>query len=491
MTHKRLLFIFSIFLCTGFLIPHISLSQETEKNIAENIDGYHIHIAISPYKNNDTIFLASYYGKSNRLVDTTVLNENDEGDFIGPEKLPQGIYFLVSQEKSFLFEILMDDVQQFSIKGDARKASELVITGSTENELFAAYTRFLGMISPRLNAAQQSLKAATTKQDSAKAKIELKEFGGQLNSYRDSIIQKNPNSMLATFLNAAKIPEFPQPVNGDSLYPFYYVKTHYWDNVDFFDDKLLRTPFFDKKLEDYYKYYVDPQPDSVIKEVNYMLLSARESKEMFHYLLGKFTDKYINPEIMGLDKVFLFLFENYYAKGDTAWLSSKQNKYIFDRAYSVMANQINEQAAPLNLIDTSGKPVSLFDIKSPYIFLAFWDPHCSHCKEKIPVIDSLYHAKWKSLGVTILGVNVNENEEADWKKFIVDHNLEGWLHAWFTREQRLAEEKTGQADYRQLYDVQETPTFFLLDEKKRIIAKKLSLQQFDELLSTKLSKQNN
>ena len=36
---------------------------------------------------------------------------------------------------------------------------------------------------------------------------------------------------------------------------------------------------------------------------------------------------------MGQDKVFLFLFENFYAKGDTNWLTAQQHKYIFDRAY--------------------------------------------------------------------------------------------------------------------------------------------------------------
>ena len=147
----------------------------------------------------------------------------------------------------------------------------------------------------------------------------------------------------------------------DSLYPFYYVKDHYWDNVDFNNNMLLHTPFFEPKLDDYFKYYVSPDPDSIINEVNYMLLASRGADDLHQYLLGKFTDKYINPEYMGQDKVFLFLFENFFAKGDTTWLNEKQRKYIFDRAYSLMANQINEQAAPLDLTDTSGKAVSLYE----------------------------------------------------------------------------------------------------------------------------------
>lgn len=470
-----------------FLLPVLGSTQTST-----NIDGYRISVTLPPYK-NDTVFLASYYGKSNRIADTAILNEKSEGLFEGNEKLPQGIYFLVSPERTLLFEILMDDVQQFSVNMDAGNSSNITVKGSPDNTLFAYYTRTLGEISPAINEAQLHLKNAKNQADTFAARNELRMAAARLTTFRDSLMLANPNSMLATLLNGARIPEYPRPpvkADGivDSLYPFYYVKEHYWDGVDFFDERFLRTPYFEKKLDDYFKQFVAPQPDSIINEVSYMLLSARESTEMLHYLLAKFTDKYINPEIMGQDKVFLYLFEEYYLKGDTAWLSPAQNKYILDRGYSLIANQINEQGAPMDMLDTSGKPISLYDIRAPFTFVAFWDPHCGHCKDRIPVLDSFYRAKWKSLGVEIFSVNVNENVFDDWVAFIKDHNLQGWKHAWQTREQRLAQQKLQQANYRQLYDVQETPSFFLLDDKKRIIAKKLSLNQFDEVLTTKTHK---
>jgi hypothetical protein len=87
-----------------------------------------------------------------------------------------------------------------------------------------------------------------------------------------------------------------------------------------------------------------PSPDSVIAEVNYILLSARTGKEIYPYLLTKFTNKYMNPEFMGQDKVFVFLFENFYAKGDTVLLNPASRKTITDRAYSLMANQLGQPA---------------------------------------------------------------------------------------------------------------------------------------------------
>ena len=40
--------------------------------------------------------------------------------------------------------------------------------------------------------------------------------------------------------------------------------------------------------------------------------------------------------------------------------------------------------------------------------------------------------------------------------------------------------------YSQLYDVQTFPTLYLLDKDKRIIAKKLTYQQLDEVLQLKM-----
>ena len=440
---------------------------------------------------NEKIYLGSYYGKRKELTDSAIADKDGVAFIKGNKKLTQGIYFIVSPQYVILFELLIDDKQHFSVNYDTTRPNEVKFAGSPDNELFAEYTSFLTKVSPGLNALQQQMKTAKDAADSAAIAKEIGRTAGELTNYRDNVMKNQPNTMLARLLEIAKIPERPKmPVRADgtvdSLYPFYYVKEHYWDSVDFNDGMILRTPFFDSKLDDYYKYYVSPNPDSIINDVNYMLLSSRENHDVHTYLLGRFTDKYINPEYMGQDKVFLFLFQNYYSKGDTTWLNEKQRKFIFDRAYSLMANQINEPASPLELTDTAGGIVSLYNIKSPLTFVAFWDPHCGHCKTLVPKLDSFYEAKWKNEGVKILAVNTNDNVVDDWKQFIIENKLNGWYHGYETPQKKAELAANNQPDYRQLYDIFQTPTFFLLDENKKIIAKGLSLEQYNELINAKL-----
>jgi thiol-disulfide isomerase/thioredoxin len=220
-----------------------------------------------------------------------------------------------------------------------------------------------------------------------------------------------------------------------------------------------------------------------------MLLYSRTNKEMFKYLLIHFVQKYISPEYMGQDAVFVHIFEKYINTGQADFFTEKYRKFVDDRAYSLMANLLGEPAPGLELTDTLGKLQSLYNIKADFILICFWDPTCSHCKETVPKVDSIYQAKWKNEGVKVVGVMVDGGKD-NWLNFIRDHNLKDWINVYQTTAQHDAEASAGHADYRQLYDVYQTPVLYLLDKDKRIIAKKLTYQQLDEVISLKLKKVN-
>ncbi|MFY7898602.1 MAG: redoxin domain-containing protein [Chitinophagaceae bacterium] len=464
------------------------------KKTSTTTNGRNIAITVKPYK-KAWVYLGSYYGKSKTLADSAFLDENSKGYFKGSQKLTPGIYFVVSPNFSILFEVLMDDVQQFTISADTLKLQEVSITGSLENDLFKNYSQFSaikGKALADMNEAYSKI-ANTNKIEAEKLRIDIIKANKELQSYRQNIIQKYPKSLLATLFNTMKQPETPAipVVNGkaDSSYPYRYVKEHYWDDVAFNDDRLLRTPFFETKLDNYFKFYVPADPDSIFSEIKYMLLFARTGKEIYPYLLTKFTNKYINPEYMGQDKVFVKLFEEFYAKGDTVYLNAASRKTIIERAYSLMANQIGNPAPILELTGDDGKQRSLYDMKGKFTMVVFWDPSCGHCKEEVPRVDSIYKAKWKDLDVRLYSVNVstaaNTNEEL--KKFVQEKNFSSdWVYAYQTKAARDAEQKAGLPNYRQLYDVFKTPTLYLLNDKKQIIAKQLTIQQFDDLISAKL-----
>jgi Domain of unknown function (DUF5106)/AhpC/TSA family len=456
--------------------------------------GYDIHLTLKPFT-NAKIYLGYHYGKVKAVADSVILDNNSSGVFKGGTKLPGGIYFIVSPKKEILFELLIDQQQQFSISADTLQLpASIVFTGSPENKTFMEYTSFMNSHGKELASLQTSLSVAKTKKDSATIKQRIGVVNEEVKTERESIQNKDPNSLLATLLRALRdpiVPPVPDLPNGrpDSTFAYRYYKAHYWDNFSFTDDRLIRTPIFEPKLDRYYKDLVSPEPDSLNREIDHMLLFSRTNKEMFKFLLVYFTQKYINPEFMGQDAVFIHIFEKYINTGQADFFTEKYRKFVDDRAYSIMANLIGQPAANLEMTDTSGKIKSLYEVPANFIVVCFWDPTCSHCKETIPKLDSMFQAKWKYQGVQVFAVMVDGGQD-NWLNFIRSHNLGDWINVYQTTAQHDAVVAAGRPDYRQLYDVYQTPVLYLLDKEKRIIAKKLTYQQMDEVISLKLKKVN-
>ena len=80
--------------------------------------GYDIHLTLKPFT-NAKVYLGYHYGKVKAVADSVILDGNSAGVFKGKDKLAGGIYFIVSPKKEILFELLIDQQQQFSISADS------------------------------------------------------------------------------------------------------------------------------------------------------------------------------------------------------------------------------------------------------------------------------------------------------------------------------------------------------------------------------------
>jgi len=445
----------------------------------------------APNYNSGIAYLTYYYGKNINIEDSGVVSNKGIIVFQKKEKLQPGVYSIVFPGKNKMFDFLVDKEQVINIKADSSDLlDKTTVTGSKENILFQKYQKYVAAKGSRLQKELLAFRASKNKADSLLHEKNYNDLNKDLNDYRDNIIKQNPESMLASLLTSMKEPQVlnRKPITReDSINNFQYYKKHYWDGITFMDDRIIRTPFFLPKVEKYFREVVSPSPDSIIRESDYLLLRTRTAPEMYKFLLNWLTDEYIYPKYMGQDAVFVHLFEKYHSKGISSWLNEKQLTAISNRAYMLMSNLIGEEAANLDMVDSSGISKSLYDVKAPYIIVCFWDPTCSHCREEVPRIDSLYHARWEKEGVKIYGVLTEAKEQPKWREFINTYNLQSWINVYQTDEQKKMDEDAKKPSYKQLYDVTQTPTLYLLDKNKHIIAKKLTWQQMDDVLQMKIN----
>lgn len=454
-------------------------------------EGYEIKVTIKPIK-NQYVYLGHYYGKTLPIIDSVKLDANSQGVFKGPKKLGGGIYLVGFPDRSRNFEILIDKQQKFSIIADTTKLHAVSFVNSPENVAFKDYQKFMTTNGRAIDSLLK-LRSNSRGEDSTRITRQVEDLNNRIKKYRTDIMTKEPNSLMAVLMKGMKEPEVPYHLpeaKTDSMFAYRYFKNHYWDGVYFFDDRLARTPFFENRIDKYFEQLVYPSPDSVIREMDYMLGFATASEEMEKFLLLKFVNRYLNQKYMWEDAVFVHLYEKYFSQKTYPWLSEKGKKIITDRAFSLMANITGTPASDIDLPDSLGKRTRLYEVVSPYTVVAIWDPTCGHCKEVMPSLDSAYQVKWKSMGVQLYALaKETDGKKSDWTKFINEHKLKDWIHVYYSKADEAARINNNIPSYTQLYDVQSFPTLYLLDKDKRIVAKKVTLAQLDEILAARVKKQ--
>jgi len=431
---------------------------------------------------DSTIYLGYYYGDKQYVRDTVILDKKGNGVFQGKDSLPGGIYFIVVPG-NMMFELIVDNQQKFSLstkysKDPVELTRSLKVSGSDEMQLYVDYQHFMTKQGELAMGIRKRMK------DAKNGEAENKQLQDSLNLLNDQvqakwkeIEEKYPKSLITSVLYCIKeieIPEPPKDENGvitDSMFQYRYYKQHYFDYVNFSDARLLRTQFYHPKIERYFDKLIIPDPDSVIKESKMVLEKASANEEVFKYTLQIIFNKYNNSNIMGMDKVFVFLAENYYLNGKANWTDTTWLKKVQERVTELKPNLIGKAAPELKLIGFDDSFVSLYMIKADYTVLFFYEPSCGHCKKSTPKMKELSDKYWEK-GVVVLGVYTQVDKE-EWKKFIEEQHLENWINAW---------DPYNQSHFRDHYDVRSTPTIYLLDKDKRIIGKRIDVETLEKML---------
>jgi len=266
---------------------------------------------------------------------------------------------------------------------------------------------------------------------------------------------------------AMKNADIPQEISAseDSTAAYFYNKNHFFDEIDLSDPRMLRTPLFSRKVEEYFKNMVVIQPDSTIVALDFVISKTRPSKEMTSYLVWYFTSEYQNPDYMGFDKVFVFLVDNYFSKEEIENATPSILKTLQDRANRIRPLIIGEPAPDLILLDTIGSYKSFQSLTNDYIIVLFWDVDCGICKNEIFELQKIYKKIWFDFEVYAVNVNADLDK---WKDGIKKMKLT-WVNVNGTR--------IVTQDFHDLYDISGTPAIFILDKDHHIIAKHISAKQ--------------
>src|SRR5690606_17306904 len=123
---------------------------------------------------------------------------------------------------------------------------------------------------------------------------------------------------------------------------------------NFQDDRLIYTPIYDAKLEEYFSKLVLPLIDSIEFEADKLLSKTEGTKDLYKYTLWWITHYVESSKVMGMDEVFVYLVENYYMKGKAFWLDNEALAKYYDRAQKIAPNVIGNIAPEIKMPDVNG-----------------------------------------------------------------------------------------------------------------------------------------
>jgi thiol-disulfide isomerase/thioredoxin len=445
--------------------------------------GYSIEISVNGFDESEA-YLAYYLGDKQYVKDTTAA-QNGKFTFAGEESLDGGIYLVVLPPKNNYFEIIVDQDQFFSLQTDtADLVGKMKVKGSQDNEIFYGDMNMLTGQRKRAESLQAELKTLTKgSPEYDKVQAELSGIDGEVKAARQKIIDKHPESLYAKLLSAMKEPEVPptpldasgQPI--DSLFAFKYYRKHFFDDIDMSDDRLLRTPIMYNKVRTYIDRLTYRQPDSINKSIDYIIDKTRSNDDVFQFFVVHFVNKYAKSKQMGMDAVYVHMVEKYYMTGDAFWTDSATVAKMTERALAISPTLVGRTAPNFSARDTEGRLHSLHDQDAEYLLLYFWDYGCGHCKKVTPKLAEAFK-RYKDYNVKLFAVSINGDLE-EWKNKLPTYGLdqEGILNV---------EDHRRLSRFDQMYDITSTPRLFVLTKDKKILAKQISVQSMEEVLSHEL-----
>ncbi len=452
-----------------------------------------------------TVFLVKYYGKGMYYADTAEM-KNGVVEFDASGKDRGVMALLMPGQKFFDFINNGEEVNMETSQPDFVK--NMRVRKSEENKLFIEYVRY---ISDKKAEAMELSKqrASLTESDPKYTELseKIRKVNDEVTKYQQDIIQNNPDKFVAKLVKMSmdiKIPEAPKGENGkvkDSLFAYHYYKEHFWDNTDLRDDRLLNTPIFHNKLEQYFGKTMLVQHWDTITKYAFDFCDRLDPKsEMFKYCVTWITSTYEKSNIMGMDKVFVMMGQRYYCsknaegKSPAYWMTEEKLKEFCEKVNTNLNLVMGVRPPNLILRDTTDKNwQDFYSLDAEYTILYFWDPECGHCKKTTPKLGTLYSEKWKDRNIEVFAVGKAVGADFEkWKAFIRKNNLEfinvGVTESLYKAALEDPREFVPQfttlesLNYQLTYDIFTTPRVFVLDKDKKIIAKGLTMSQLEDLL---------
>jgi thiol-disulfide isomerase/thioredoxin len=135
---------------------------------------------------------------------------------------------------------------------------------------------------------------------------------------------------------------------------------------------------------------------------------------------------------------------------------------------------IGRPAPNLMMQDQNLQPKSLYDIKKKYTVVYFFDPDCGHCRKESPKLVEFYNKSKLKYDLEVFAVAADSSMKK-MRDYIKEMKM-----LWITVNGPRSYLKD---HFQQVYFTETFPTVYILDEKKKILARKIPVDKIEDFLT--------
>ena len=431
-----------------------------------------VTIELSNFPNEKVILTRIHRDKV--LTIDSIISPGSKFGFILPENAPVGMYRLILG-KTKLAEFQGGSPQAFdflfnreniSLKTDFyHPADSMVVLESEENKLYYNFLKKFNGLEDRKHMIYPLL--TTYPKSTGFYDQLLKEFHDlqhqQLKLIED-LSGQDPGSFVSELIKMYWSPFLDG--TKTEMERVEYIREHYFDRLDFSDSLLLNSNMYAEKIIRYLTLYRNPrltqseQEDLFIEAVDRLFASIEPHPDVYAFVLEYLVKGF---EQFKFEKVLNHLSDHYLDES-----CETENKEMLQKRLASYKKMAIGRTAPDIIIENArGELIALSAIDHQYTLVVFWASTCPHCNNMIPKLKKWY-TESRDIDLEVLTISIDTSITA-WRNKSEEYEL-----SWINCHESGGWNGKVAIDY----NVYATPTMFILNRDRKILAKPVTFYEF-------------
>lgn len=415
--------------------------------------------------------MAQIRGSGTRIRDTSVVSNGCFDFSLDKSTLPGTYSIILDRRKNAFIRVLFNNENIIFHSDFSRLLESINFFESNENRLYYEYSKFIAASNKKADLISR-LSGLYRNEDPffISCQYEIKKINLSLTTEPARMISEAPETFFAHLLKAQQPILVPDSLDDKKRKVFY--KEHYLDNIDFNYSPLENTDLLPSVIKNYISFFKETgftfkdQATSYMDATENIISKCKMNQSMADFIIKELLEifRFGDYDILAAD-----LTEKYLLRGEHA--SDNEIKYyktIIDRIRRV---SVGETAPEINFIDSNGNNNKLSEFRDDYILVVFWSTNCSHCAEMLPELSNIY-SLCRDNSIRIIAYSLDTDTKS-WNDFILNGS-----YRWTNWNDPMESHSKAVLDY----NVTATPSLFLLNKEKIIIAKPVDLNELKEKL---------